>query len=77
MDLSLRAPFARKSACAPLLVVDPGVKWLALERMVWVAGISRGPGDGFGDMEGDGDDGMEMSKLGCWSVGGLVPLGGG
>lgn len=40
--------FGADSLWNPLLEADPGLKGLLLERMVCVAGISRGAGEGFG-----------------------------
>lgn len=42
----------------PLLFMEPGFRGLALERIVWVTGISRGTDAGFGD--GTGDEGADV-----------------
>lgn len=59
LSLSLAAAVPAESdvAPAPLLATEPGVKGVALERIVCVTGISRGTVAGFGD--GRGDDGAE------------------
>lgn len=73
---SLAAPTDSLVVPFPLLAMELGLSGeVALDRIVWVAGISRGTVAGLG--EGRGEEGAEPESWGVWSrIGGMEPFAG-